>query len=189
MKRKIRLTENEMVEMIERIINEVKREKRNQILESKKNTFKKVLNEQNITTLGGTSFKTLKFGNKEWNIKSKDVKGIKGFITGTINTETLNVRGEQVVRPVFSFQSGPKKIVYRGELQKTSDSATDIDGVGNWVWRVGFKKVNTGVDSSETFFTDGSREIGVDKFMSMLSSNKNANTFVTDILNPLQGIN
>jgi hypothetical protein len=35
-KKTIRLTESEMVEMIERIVNEVKREKRNQISESRR---------------------------------------------------------------------------------------------------------------------------------------------------------
>jgi hypothetical protein len=35
-KKTIRLTESEMVSMIERIVNEVKREKRNQVNESKK---------------------------------------------------------------------------------------------------------------------------------------------------------
>ena len=35
-KKTIRLTESEMVSMIERIVNEVKREKRNQISESRK---------------------------------------------------------------------------------------------------------------------------------------------------------
>jgi hypothetical protein len=39
-KKTIRLTESEMVEMIERIVNEVKREKRNQISESRRsNTY------------------------------------------------------------------------------------------------------------------------------------------------------
>ena len=37
-KKTIRLTESEMVEMIERIVNEVKREKRNQISESRRRT-------------------------------------------------------------------------------------------------------------------------------------------------------
>jgi hypothetical protein len=35
-KKTIRLTESEMVSLIERIVNEVKREKRNQISESRK---------------------------------------------------------------------------------------------------------------------------------------------------------
>lgn len=37
-KKTIRLTESEMVNMIERIVNEVKREKRNQISESRRRT-------------------------------------------------------------------------------------------------------------------------------------------------------
>jgi hypothetical protein len=37
-KKTIRLTESEMVSMIERIVNEVKREKRNQISESRRRT-------------------------------------------------------------------------------------------------------------------------------------------------------
>jgi hypothetical protein len=36
MKRKIRLTESEMVTLIETIVNEVKKEKREQIMESRK---------------------------------------------------------------------------------------------------------------------------------------------------------
>ena len=46
-KKTIRLTESEMVSMIERIVNEVKREKRNQISESiKPNSRKRLLQEK-----------------------------------------------------------------------------------------------------------------------------------------------
>lgn len=43
-KKTIRLTESEMVEMIERIVNEVKREKRNQISESRRRTAPRRIN-------------------------------------------------------------------------------------------------------------------------------------------------
>lgn len=42
-KKTIRLTESEMVTLIERIVNEVKREKRSQIAESKRRTNRRYI--------------------------------------------------------------------------------------------------------------------------------------------------
>lgn len=42
-KKTIRLTESEMVTLIERIVNEVKREKRNQIAESRKRNNRRTI--------------------------------------------------------------------------------------------------------------------------------------------------
>lgn len=47
MKRKIRLTESEMVTMIERIVNEIKREKRKEITESLKRKGNRLIKEDN----------------------------------------------------------------------------------------------------------------------------------------------
>jgi hypothetical protein len=46
MKKKIRLTESEMVTLIETIVNEIKREKRKEITESLKNNKGRVITEQ-----------------------------------------------------------------------------------------------------------------------------------------------
>jgi len=168
MKRIVRLTENDLTRIVKRVLKE----------------------QSEDPNRGNAPFQTLTYAGKEWNLMSPDTKGILKAIHGTLNVKVGTSNGEYVVIPTFRFQAGPKQAEYKGELLKKSKSATGPDDVGAWEWRTPFKNNRQDIDISRSYFeSDGGQKIPVDKFMSMLSNDKNAMAFVRDILKPLHGIN
>jgi hypothetical protein len=168
MKRIVRLTENDLTRIVKRVLKE----------------------QSENPNRGNAPFQTLTYAGKEWNLMSPDTKGILKAIHGTLNVYVETSNGEYVVIPTFRFQAGPKQSEYKGELLKKSKSATGPDDVGAWEWRTPFKNNRPDIDISRSYFeSDGGQKIPVDKFMTMLSNDKNAMAFVRDILKPLHGIN
>ena len=168
MKKIVRLTENDLTRIVKRVLKE----------------------EIKNSNRGNTPFQTLTYAGKEWNLKSPDTKGILKSINGALNVDVKTSNGEYVVIPTFRFQAGPKQAEYKGELLKKSKAATGQDDVGAWEWRTPIKNNRPAIDTSRSYFeSDSGQKIPVDKFMSMLTNDKNAMAFVRDILKPLHGIN
>lgn len=168
MKKIVRLTENDLTRIVKRVLKE----------------------QAENPNIGNTPFQTLTYAGKEWNLKSPDTKGILKSINGALNVDVETSNGEYVVIPTFRFQAGPKQAEYKGELLKKSKAATGQDDVGAWEWRTRIKNNRPAIDTSRSYFeSDSGQKIPVDKFMSMLTNDKNAMAFVRDILKPLHGIN
>ena len=165
MKKIVRLTENDLTRIV-----------------------KRVLKEQEVNKFDAAPFETLKVGGKKWNIWSKDSSGKSGYVSGSIMPMVTTSNGEYVILIDIMFPAGDKQAVYRGELLKTSKAATGKDDVGTFTWRAPMKNERPGIDSSKSYFTDGSRKISVDEFMKILSNNQNASAFVEEVLNPLIGL-
>ena len=168
MKRIVRLTENDLTRIVKRVLKE----------------------QAENPNRGNAPFQTLTYAGKEWNLWSPDTKGILAVMHGTLNVHVETSNGEYVVIPKFRLQAGPKQVEFSGELVKKSKADTGQDDVGAWEWRTRLKNTRPDIDMSRSYFkSNGGQEIPVDKFMSMLSNDKNAMAFVRDILKPLHGIN
>jgi len=167
MKRIVRLTENDLTRIVKRVLKE---------------------QAEKPKTFGRTPFETLRAGGKNWNIYSKNAKGINGPVSGTIAPAVTTSNGEYVIIIDIMFPVGSTQAMYKGELMKTSKAASGPDDIGAWQWRTRIKNNKPSVDTSQAYFTDGSRKIQVDKFFDMLSNNENAAAFMKDIANPLLGL-
>ena len=138
--------------------------------------------------LGAVPFETLRFGQRDWNIYSLNPKGILGVVSGTIIPYVSTSNGEYVIGVRIAFPAGKQQALYSGELVKTSKAATGPDDIGAWTWRSPLKNNRPEVDLSKSYFASGTEKIPANKFMDMLSNNKNASAFVKDVLNPKTGI-
>lgn len=135
-----------------------------------------------------STFQTLNFGQRDWNIYSLNPKGILGVVSGTIALYISTANGEYVIGVRIAFPAGAKQALYSGELIKTSKAITGPDAIGSWTWRTPLTNNRPEIDSSKSYFSDGTKKVPVDKFMSMLSNDKNASAFVKNVLNPILGL-
>jgi len=161
--------------------------------QTKKEIIRLIEQDQLSKSFGNTPFKTLRYGGREWDLYSKNVKGIIGPVTGTIAPSvTTSSNGETVVSINIMFPVGSTQALYTGVMKKTSESLNGPDAIGSWEWTNSINNNKPSVDTSSAYFTDGSRKFSVDNFFGMLSKGSDrtsATAFVKDILEPIMGIN